>query len=187
MSNLIAAELVDDSPIDIDASCQEFKRAWYATVNSLFTMLELIRSHQSRPGYEKLRDALEGKGIIKRSVMSMLETIIANPVLMEPKHRAQLPPSYNTLWTLTGIKERVLEEKIAKKELTPEVTLEQARRWKRESGKPRSNRGRKAAPIYASLKVESLPKLKINAAKIQKCMDQLQKLGIIVVMSRQFK
>jgi hypothetical protein len=187
MSKLTASELVDDSPIDIQATLPEFAKAWHDTVTSLFRMLELIQKHQNRPGFEKLCDALDDKGMIKRSVMSMLQRIIANPVLMAPKHRALMPPSYNTLWTLTAINEDVLEAKIAKKELTPDLTLDAARKWKRELSAPKNRTHKKVTSLYATLKVESTSKLKVNAAKIQKCLDQLQSMGILVVLNKQFK
>ena len=187
MTNSIAFELVDDRPIDIEATLPEFAKAWHDTVTSLFRMLELIQAHQNRPGFEKLCDALDSKGIIKRSVMSMLQRIIANPVLMASKHRALLPPSYNTLWTLTALNEDILEAKIAKKELTPELTLDAARKWKRELSAARNKTRRKVVPMYATLKVESSSKLKLNAVKIQKCLDQLHKMGILVVLNKHFK
>jgi hypothetical protein len=187
MSKITVSELAVDSQIDIEATLPEFAKAWHDTVTSLFKMLELIQKHQNRPGFEKLCDALDDRSIIKRSVMSMLQRIIANPVLMAPKHRALLPPAYNTLWTLTAIKEDVLEAKIAKKELTPDLTLDAARKWKRELSTPKNRTHKKVTPLFATLKVESTSKLKINAAKIQKCLDQLQKMGILVVLNKRFK
>jgi hypothetical protein len=100
MSKIIVSELVEDSPIDIGATVPLFERAWHSTITAMFDMLELIQTHQNRPGFEKLCEALDKGNIIKRSVMSMLRSIIANQVLMEPKNRQLLPPSYNTLWTL---------------------------------------------------------------------------------------
>lgn len=187
MSKLTVSELIDDRPIDIDATLPEFAKAWHDTVSSLFKMLDLIQKHQNRPGFEKLCDALDEQSIIKRSVMSMLQRIIANPVLMAPKHRALLPPSYNTLWTLTGLSEDILETKIAKKELTPELTLDAARKWKRELSIPKNRTQKKVMPLYATLKVESTSKLKANAGKIKSCLDQLQKLGIVIVLKNQYK
>lgn len=187
MSNLIVSEVVDDRPIDIDAVLPEFAKAWHTTVSSLFNMLELIQKHHNRPGFEKLCDALEKNNIIKRSVMSMLQRIIANPVLMEPKHRQLLPPSYTTLWTLTALKEEDLEKKIAKRELTPSLTVNTAKDWKRQLTKPKNRPSKKVAPLYATLKVESASKLKVNASKIQKCLDQLHSMGILVVFKKHFR
>lgn len=187
MSKSSASELVDIEPIDINATLPEFVKAWHDTVASLFKMLELIQAHQNRPGFEKLCEVLDDKGIIKRSVMSMLQRIIANPVLMAPQHRAYLPPSYNTLWILTGLGEDVLEAKIAKKELTPELTVDAARKWKRDLSAPKSRARKKTAQLYASLKIEDTSKLKLNQVKIQKCLDQLQSLGFLVVLNNQFK
>jgi hypothetical protein len=119
--------------------------------------------------------------------MSMLRSIIANPVLMEPKNRQLLPPSYNTLWTLTQIQEKVLEEKIAKKELSPNLTLEAARTWRRELSIPKKKVSKRLAPVYATLKVESTSKLKVNSIKIQKCLEQLKKLGILVEIKNPYK
>ncbi len=187
MSNPIAFEVVDDHAIDIDAVLPEFAKAWHSTVSSLFTMLELIQRYQNRPGFEKLCDALEQNNIIKRSVMSMLQRIIANPVLMEPKHRELLPPSYTTLWTLTALKEEDLEKKIARKELTPSLTVNVAKEWKRRLTVPKNRASKKVAPLYATLKVESTSKLKVNASKVQKCLDQLQRMGILVVLNKHFR
>lgn len=184
MSKNVIAELVDDSPIDIAATVPLFAKAWHSTINAMFDMLELIQKYQNRPGFEKLCEELEDEGIIKRSVMSMLRSIIANPVLMAPKNRQLLPPSYNTLWTLTQIQENVLEDKIAKKEVSPNLTLEAARSWKRELSTPKSRASKRIAPVYATLKIESSTKAKANAAKIQKCLQQLAKLGIAVVLKK---
>lgn len=187
MSKLTASELVADSPIDIQATLPEFAKAWHDTVTSLFRMLELIQKHQNRPGFERLCDALDDRGIIKRSVMSMLRRITSNPVLMASEHRGLLPPSYNTLWTLTGLKEEVLEAKIAKKELTAATTLETARQWKRDLSAPKGRRKGKVRALYATLKVDNVPRVKANSTKIQKCLDQIGKLGLVVEMDSKFK
>ena len=186
MSKLIATHLVDDTPIDVGATIPLFEQAWHATVNAMFDMLDLIQKHQNRPGFEKLCEKLQEHGIIKRSVMSMLRSIIANPVLMAPENRQMLPPSYNTLWTLTQLQEDVLEDKIANKELSPNLTLEAARSWRRELSAPKSSASRKAAPVYGFLRVRSLSKLKANSEKIQKCLAQLDALGIEVVINSQY-
>ena len=187
MSKLIATQLVDHTPIDIGATIPLFEQAWHATVNALFDMLDLIQKHQNRPGFEKLCEKLQEHGIIKRSVMSMLRSIIANPVLMAPENRQMLPPSYNTLWTLTQLQEDVLEDKIAKKELSPNLTLETARTWKRELSIPKKKVSKRLAPVYAILKVESTSKLKVNSVKIQKCLEQLKKLGMLVEIKNPYK
>ena len=187
MSKFIVSELVDDTPIDVDATVPLFAKAWHSTINVMFAMLELIQTHQNRPGFEKLCETLDKDNIIKRSVMSMLRSIIANPVLMAPENRQMLPPSYNTLWTLTQLQEDVLEDKIAKKELSPNLTLEAARTWKRELTIPKKKVSKRLAPVYATLKVESASKLKVNSLKIQKCLEQLKKLGILVEIKNQYK
>ena len=187
MSKITVSELVNESPIDIEATVPLFERAWHSTIKAMFDMLELIQTHQNRPGFEKLCEALDNGNIIKRSVMSMLRSIIANPVLMEPKNRQLLPPSYNTLWTLTQIQEKVLEEKIVKKELSPNLTLEAARTWRRELSIPKKKVSKRLAPVYATLKVESMSKLKVNSVKIQKCLEQLKKLGILVEIKNPYK
>jgi hypothetical protein len=91
MSKITVSELVNESPIDIEATVPLFERAWHSTIKAMFDMLELIQTHQNRPGFEKLCEALDNGNIIKRSVMSMLRSIIANPVLMEPKKSAITP------------------------------------------------------------------------------------------------
>jgi hypothetical protein len=187
MSKITVSELVDDTPIDVDSTVLLFAKAWHSTINAMFAMLELIQTHHNRPGFEKLCEALDKDNIIKRSVMSMLRSIIANPVLMEPKNRQLLPPSYNTLWTLTQIQEKVLEEKIAKKELSPNLTLESARTWRREQTAPMKKVSKRLAPVYATLKVESTSKLKVNSIKIQKCLEQLKKLGLLVEIKNPYK
>ena len=187
ISKIIVSELVDETPIDVAETIPLFANAWHSTIKAMFVMLELIQTHQNRPGFEKLCEALDKNNILKRSVMSMLRSIIANPVLMAPANRQLLPPSYNTLWTLTQIQEKVLEEKIAKKEISPNLRLEQARAWRRELSAPKKRAGKRVAPVYATLKVESSSKLKINATKIRKCLDQLQSFGITVVLKNQYK
>ena len=116
-----------------------------------------------------------------------ISSVFENASGFTPVNRQLLPPSYNTLWTLTQIQEKVLEEKIAKKEISPNLRLEQARAWKRELSAPKKRAGKRVAPVYATLKVESSSKLKVNATKIRKCLDQLQSFGITVVLKNQYK
>ena len=87
----------------------------------------------------------------------------------------------------TQLQEDVLEDKIAKKELSPNLTLETARTWKRELSIPKKKVSKRLAPVYATLKVESTSKLKVNSVKIQKCLEQLKKLGILVEIKNPYK
>lgn len=126
-------QLVDisDQRIDIPAAVQEFKIAWYKTRDALFGMLDLILQYRDRAGYQRLREELEEQGIIKRSVMSMLETITNNQVLMNPAYRALLPVAYNTLWALTRLEEEELQLKIETGVVNPNLKLEEAKALRR--------------------------------------------------------
>lgn len=187
MPNRSIEVLGDNAQIDVAAAIPLFAQAWHKTVSALFEMLELIQQHQNRPGFERLCEALDREGIIKRSVMSMLQKVIANPVLMSPEHRELMPPSYNTLWTLTALKEDVLETKIASKELTPFLTLETARQWKselkeRDRSSPRQKAKSTPSYVYATLLVEDDALVMKNSSVIERCLDQLRGCGLHVAL-----
>jgi hypothetical protein len=180
MTKTTAVSLADNVPIDVDATVPLFAQTWHKTVSAMFETLELIQKHERRPGFVKLCDALEEQGIIKRSVMSMLQRVIASPLLMAPEHRDKLPSSYNTLWTLATYPEDALEARLLNNEVTPALTLEVARQWKSET----QTSPKKAVLLFGRLVIKDEEIVKSNAGKIDLYLGKLKELGLDVVVSK---
>jgi hypothetical protein len=170
------------APVDLREALPRFQSAWNKTRDALFDLLELIAEYKDRPKFEALCEELERKGIIKRSVMSMLETIAANPVLMRPDYRKQMPSSYNTLWLLTSVDEKVLARKIERKEIEPNLTVEDARAIKLAAG-PKSTGPRKPLPkLIAAIRM-SAAGAKRNRDDINRHLRAIERLGATVAYS----
>ena len=71
--------------------------------------------------YRDLIRDLEDRNVMSRSTISKLSMIAKNSVLTNTEYQNLLPPSYETLYTLTRQDRTVLEEKIKHGEITAET------------------------------------------------------------------
>jgi len=72
----MATELIlPNNEINIDAACDAIGIEWRATITSMFNIVELIRKVDGKKGFQKLQEALEERGIMKRSVFTMFKQL----------------------------------------------------------------------------------------------------------------
>lgn len=171
------------SPIDLKEAIPKFQSAWNKTREALFQLLELIAEYKDRPKFDALCEELERKSIIKRSVMSMLEKIAGNPILMRPDYREQMPSSYNTLWILTAVDEKTLTRKIERKEIDPNLTVEDARAIKSAIGsKNKAVATKPKLDLIAAIRM-SPTVAKRNRTAINRHLRAIERLGASVKYS----
>lgn len=177
----MTTDIVVFEKIDLDEAIPKFEAAWHKTVDALFEMIQLIEHYRSRPGFETLRQELHDRGIIKDSVMSMLHTIASNKILLDTNNRKFLPPAYNTLYSLAKIDSKILEKKLSKGEITPDLKLEQARQWSSQFSakkKVKKSTGESVQVIASiSMTVSSATKQK---RKITQLLKEIETLGATV-------
>lgn len=170
------------APIDPKEALPRFERAWNRTRDALFEMLELIQEYQDRPGFDRFCEDLENRGIIRRSVMSMLTKISNSPILMKEEYRPLLPTSYNTLWVLTSVEEKLLDKKIRSNEISQDLTVEEARALKAAAVAKRSKPPSKTISVIATIRL-SENATKKHKAKLSKLLDSIEALGASVSRS----
>ena len=171
------------SPIDIKEALPRFQAVWNRTRDALFDMLELIQAYQDRPGFDAFCDELEKRGIIRRSVMSMLIKIASNPLLMRQEYRPLLPSSYNTLWVLTSVEEKTLAKKLQSNEIGQDITVEEARALKAASSTSKTaKQASKTLPVIATIRL-SENATKKHKAKLIKLLNSIEALGATISRS----
>ena len=168
-----------NSPIDIKEALPRFQAAWNRTRDALFDMLELIQTYQDRPGFDAFCDELEKRGIIRRSVMSMLTKISNSPLLMRPEYRPLLPSSYNTLWVLSSVEEKVLAKKLQSNEIGQDLTVEEARALKAGIPSKTKKQAVSSLPVIATIRLSDNATKK-HKVKLAKLLNGIEALGATV-------
>lgn len=169
--------------IDIKEALPLFQKAWNKTKEALFEMLELIQKYQDRPGFDAFCGELESRGVIKRSVMSMLTKIASNPLLMKEEYRPRLPSSYNTLWVLTSVEEKTLAKKLQSNEIRQDTTVEEARALKAAATASKTaKQASKTLPIIATIRLSNNATKK-HKANLTKLLNSIEALGAIISRS----
>lgn len=170
------------TPIDFKEALPRFQLAWTRTKEALFELLELIQSYQDRPGFEAFCEELEKHGIIKRSVMSMLTKIANSPVLMREEYRPLLPASYNTLWVLTAVEEKLLSKKLQSQQIGQDLTVEEARALKAIGTSKSLKPTAKSAPVIATIRLSDNAAKK-HKSKLSRLLNSIESLGATVSRS----
>jgi len=103
--------------------------AWNKTVEALLETSSLLVSYSQQGNWRSIKLELESRGIMGSSVISMMLGIGNNEHLRKPEVKSLLPPSYSALYQLSKLDDDVIDVKIENEELSPALTVEQARGW----------------------------------------------------------
>ena len=109
--------------------------AWNKTVEALLETSSLLVSYSQQGNWRSIKLELESRGIMGSSVISMMLGIGNNVYLRNPEVKMLLPPSYGALYQLSKLDDDVIDVKIKNAELSPALTVEQARAWARPAGR----------------------------------------------------
>ena len=179
----------DESEINNDEACNLIGHAWHTTIDSLLTVIELIRGYMDKKGFKSLEVELEKRGVMKRSVFSMFKTIAKNE-LIDWENKDLLPPAYNTLWYLSKIEDpKVFMDTL--KESGRDTKVEEAKihynNYKNQ-GKEKYQSLKPAPKVItlASLKMNKTEARK-NKTQILSLFEKLEGLGVTVNFGKDFK
>ena len=115
--------------------------------------------------------------------MSMLTKISNSPLLMKEEYRPLLPTSYNTLWVLTTVEEKVLAKKLQTNEIRQDLTVEEARALKaKATSKTSKSNVERVPPVIATIRLSNTAAKK-HKAKLTKLLDSIEALGATVSRS----
>ena len=175
--------------IDIDDACNQIGQAWHTTIDSLLTVVLLIRGYRDKKGFKVLESELEKRGLMKRSVFSMFNTIAKNELINHDiKHL--LPPAYNSLYYFSKIEDPdIFMEELKKEGRDTKVeAAKQAFSNFKNIGKERYKSFKPPSKVItlASLKVVKT-EVKKNKTEIMLLLDQLVALGVTVNFGKDFK
>lgn len=175
--------------IDIDDACNQIGQAWHTTIDSLLTVVLLIRGYMDKKGFKVLELELEKRGLMKRSVFSMFKSIAKNELINHDiKHL--LPPAYNSLYYFSKIEDPdIFMEELKKEGRDTKVeTAKQAFNNFKNKGKEKYQSFKPTSKniTLASLKMVRT-ELKKNKTEIMSLLEQLRGLGVTVNLGKDFK
>lgn len=185
-------EIIIDSKnleIDIDEACNQIGQAWHTTIDSLLTVVLLIRGYMDKKGFKVLEMELEKRGLMKRSVFSMFKSIAKNELInTDIKHL--LPPAYNSLYYFSKIEDPdIFMEELKKEGRDTKVeAAKQAFTNFKNRGKEKYQSFKPPSKIItlASLKMVKT-EVKKNKTEILSLLEQLRGLGVTVNLSKDFQ
>jgi len=115
-------------PIDLPDAVTRIGASWRKAAESILETAKLLHDYNLREGWDDLKSKLIAQNIMKDAVISMLLGIGRNQCLMQMDPK-MLPPSYNTLYSMSRVDEKTLQKKLEKGEIGPDLLLEDARDW----------------------------------------------------------
>ena len=185
-------EIIIDSKnleIDIDDACNQIGQAWHTTIDSLLTVVLLIRGYMDKKGFKVLELELEKRGLMKRSVFSMFKSIAKNELInTDIKHL--LPPAYNSLYYFSKIEDTDIFMEALKKEGrdTKVETAKQAFTNFKNRGKEKYQSFKPPSKVItlASLKMVKT-EVKKNKTEILSLLEKLRGLGVTVNLGKDFQ
>jgi len=175
--------------IDIDDACNQIGQAWHTTIDSLLTVVLLIRGYMDKKGFKVLELELEKRGLMKRSVFSMFKSIAKNELInTDIKHL--LPPAYNSLYYFSKIEDPdIFMEELKKEGRDTKVeTAKQAFTNFKNRGKEKYQSFKPPSKIItlASLKMVKT-EVKKNKTEILSLLEKLRSLGVTVNLGKDFQ
>lgn len=99
----------------------EIASAWHRATKSILEVGKLLLDAKERLSpaeFRELKRGLTDAKIISSSTLSKLQKIAGNAILTKPDYQELLPPSYETLYQLSGHEDQILEGKILEGEIT---------------------------------------------------------------------
>lgn len=103
---------------------------WNKAAKYIIDVSKILRDLQDgdQKIWSEVRDTLIERKIMSRTTISNLISIGKKELLTQNVEK--LPPAYNTLWVLSTLDDKELQSKLDDGLLTPELRLEDARKWK---------------------------------------------------------
>lgn len=95
--------------------------AWHKATESILEVGRLLldaKEELSVVEFRELKRGLIEARIMSPSTLSKLQRIAGNAILTKPDYQELLPPSYETLYQLSGHEDQTLEEKILEGKIT---------------------------------------------------------------------
>lgn len=128
----IVGDLV--ASVEVEHAVKEIGQSWHKAVESIIETSNLLYKYKQKKNiWNPLQKMLIERGIMHESVISMLVGIGGNALLVNEDNFHLLPPSYNTLYQLSKLDEGVLEEKISCGDVHTGITIEIAKKWRKET------------------------------------------------------
>ena len=123
------------------------EKAWGKTIEDVINLGRLLNQAKAELGvnYKELEKRLS----FSPGKITMLTRIADHAVLSNPNNSSKLPFGYNTLYQLSLVQDQILEEKIKTGDITPKLTLSEAKTLRMQSeGQSSSNVKDQAVPSY---------------------------------------
>ncbi len=188
----MSAELIlPNNEINIDAACEAIGTEWKTTITAMFNIVDLIRKVEGKKGFQRLQEALEDRGIMKRSVFTMFKAIAENH-LIQANIKEKLPSSYNTLYYLARIDDQdIFESAIKDGTISPDSKLEDIKSFvaqlqRSESEVYDSYKPKQSKLNLASIKVDPSD-FKKHKTQIIHLLNELQNLGLVIKLGKEFE
>ena len=124
----------------------EIENAWQKSVESVVEVGRLVKKAKEELGVSF--SLLETKLPFSSTVAAFLVKIAENPVLSNPAYHNKLPNGYNTLYHLAGVDQNTLVDQLNSGEITPNLTLEKAKKLRDKSGDVLQNKKKKPNRRY---------------------------------------
>jgi hypothetical protein len=105
---------------DADDLAEQIAREWRNAAASIIHTGRLLIEAKKRVGHGKWTNFV-AKLPFRDRTASCLMAIARHPIISNPQHVADLPPSWGTLHRLTYLPDRELKKLIAKRKITPET------------------------------------------------------------------
>jgi hypothetical protein len=182
--------ILPNNEINIDAACEAIGYEWRTAINSMFNIVELIRTVEGKKRFRELQEELENRGIMKRSVFVMFKSIAENH-LIQTNIKDKLPSSYNTLYYVAKIDDYdIFQNALKDGIISPDSKLEDIKSFVAQLHKHENDTYDTYKP---KVKKVNLASLKINPADFRKnksqilnLLQQLQELGLTVKIGKDF-
>ena len=133
--------------VRIDKWHARIQAAWGKTIEDVINLGRLLNQAKAELGvnYKELEKRLS----FSPGKITMLTRIADHAVLSNPNNSSKLPIGYNTLYQLSLVQDQILEEKIKTGDITPKLTLSEAKTLRMQSeGQSSSNVKDQAVPSY---------------------------------------
>lgn len=131
MSKTVAKRPNTSVSRDVEQVIKKITNAWNKAAEYIIEVSVMLNELQSgdKKMWSEVRDTLIERKVMSRTTISNLISIGKNNLLTSNVEK--LPPAYNTLWVLSTLEDRDLKSKLKDGLITPELRLEDVRKWKK--------------------------------------------------------
>jgi transcriptional regulator with AAA-type ATPase domain len=176
MNEVIAATKNTLTKNQLHQIMSEIAEVGREVVNSNLALAIVIARHESEPYWEQLREELQNW--MDNSIISMYVRIGKNLWLIAKENKEKLPPSYNTLYQLSFLTADELQKLDDKQQLTPSITLAEAKKFVGKSGSKKSKSSK--LKQTAAMSIPVLVKYQDGTGKKRFTQEQLNKFKNVI-------